>query len=808
MRQIKRLGMKTASLALVSSATVGAVPFVGATVASAQDKCTPIHVVTTLGTGGSWSDKSTEPTEGVAPGYNITKDLIDIHGADKVSGWNTNYPSSVGAISMLWGLSGMKGGKEQVSFGKSIQDGVKKTDDHISQYKSACPNTKFVLVGYSQGASVAGDVARDISAGKVSGVSPDDVTNVLLIADPGRSSNSAYESYTGTPSKLYGPIPPGVMGKNFEIISPGSDARADRIGWTGERPGRFEGMYGKVLSLCAEDDLACSAPPNSFLRSLADYAMVETQISSFDADLGNRIQVAVDHFKASGGIQAAQSGDIAKLQKLLSESAVKANFTAADIPALLALVKEISDLVNKIENECGGLDVGEAIKSMFVYLVPSLVENNLNVAGLKALWGQIPPEFKGMADDGLRSIVAGASSAFPAAAPFLNGVNSVDDLLNALSMPGVRLAADWILDKMHDVVLRPVYGWVGNSLGMDPNKNDLTTLGQQLAYLGGFTMAHGSYWRTTMIGEKTAAEYGRDWIKESVDNALAGKSYVAPAKSRNLTDASLEQTLESQTGADGKVVCNPSELDTGLDSEKGDSVPSEEAMPGGSGAGSDTATRPGTETTGVSPSTGASKPGSSTSPATSVAPSTGAPKPGSGTKVTSAVPSTTAPKPGTGTEVTSGVPSTAAPKPGTGAEVTSAVPSTGAPKPGTGTSAKTSPENTPKTSESQAGDESTTLPDSANIPDSGVGVESDVEGTESAGGNVNGVDNSDENVAETSPQEVSPTTVSEVDSSTVNNNDSNRSVLALTGANVLGLLSLASGLILLAGAVIFSRRTR
>ena len=60
---------------------------------------------------------------------------------------------------------------------------------------------------------------------------------------------------------------------------------------------------------------------------------------------------------------------------------------------------------------------------------------------------------------------------------------------------------------------------------------------------------------------------------------------------------------------------------------------------------------------------------------------------------------------------------------------------------------------------------------------------------------------------------VTPTTVSEgVDTSVVNDgeesgqDESNRGLLATTGANVLGLLALASGLILLAAAVITSRR--
>ena len=822
MRQIKKLGLNTASLTFASALTLGSTAFIAPTpVAQAQNKCTDIHVVTTLGTGGSWSDKSTEPKEGVAPDYNITAELIAQHGADKVSGWNTNYPASVGAISMFWGLLKMPGGKEQVSFGKSIQDGVNKADAHISQYKAACPNSKFVIIGYSQGASVAGDIARDISAGKVPGVGPDDVTNVLLIADPGRASNSAYESYTGKPSTLYGPIPPGVMGKNFEIIAPSSGARADRIGWTGERPGRFDGMYGKVLSLCDENDLACSAPPNSFLRSIADYAMVETQIANFDADLGNRITEAVNHFTNSGGVQAAQAGDIPRVQKLLEESAVKANLTIADIPAGLALVKELSDLVGKIKNECGGVDLGDVIKSVFVYLIPTLIENNFNVDGLKRVWGQIPPEFRGMADAGVQSLVAGARG-IPVIGDMVAGVDSVDGLLKVMSEnPARKMLVNWILKGLHGLIAKPIYAWVGNSLGMDPNKNDLSTFGQQVAYFAGFTVAHGSYWNVNRIGDKSSADYARDWIKESVNNALAGKSYVAPAKGKNLTDASLETTLESQTGADGKVICNPEELDTGLGPEggSGETKPAPGGVDGdgGSSAPSSAPAKPSTGGKTTAPA----KPGTTTGgkttapakPSTTNGGKTTAPtKPDATTGGKTTAPA----KPGT----TTGGKTTAPAKPGTATGANDGAKVTDPAKPGASTGSNGNAVTSPKTTEqnTNGGVSSAQTPDgvvtTTGVPDTNGNADgtngkvNGVDGNSTGAGSLTdgaGVDAGSSSI--TSPVTASPTVSSEVPTESVNDQSGeSRSVLALTGANVLGLLSLATGFILLAGAVLFARR--
>ena len=98
---------------------------------------------------------------------------------------------------------------------------------------------------------------------------------------------------------------------------------------------------------------------------------------------------------------------------------------------------------------------------MFVYLVPTLIENNLNVGGLQALWGQIPAEFKGMANDAVRSFAAGI--------PLVGDmVHSMDDVFRLANLPIVKQIVNWVLDKANDLIGKPIYAWIGRSLGMDP----------------------------------------------------------------------------------------------------------------------------------------------------------------------------------------------------------------------------------------------------------------------------------------------------------------------------------------------------
>ena len=553
---LKKTVNRTLSTAVASTLAVAGLPFVASPIANAAPgSCTPIHVVSVPGTAASASNAPTEP-RAIAPNYDVTKILQDRLGADKVSGWTTNYPASVGAVSIFWPVmgNGNTWGSEMVSYGESAKIGVANSAKHISEYKSACPNTKFMLLGYSQGSSVAGDLARDISAGKVAGVTPDDVSNVLLIADPGRSSTSAYDSYTGDKSVLWGPIPPGKMGKNFEILAPGEEINDSRVGWTGERQGRFKGMYGKVLSLCEPDDLACSAPPNSMLRAVADYADKESQLADLNSDLGKRVGAAVKNFTSKGGIQAAQSGDIQKVQALLAGSAAEANITIADLPAALNLLSELTAVFgDKIHPRCGEVDLAEGLKQVVVSTLPQFVNDQMSIKNILQAIKQFNVPVPKEVMDGLMM------------ADKMNVGGVLDGILKRAS----GIVVNFIVDKAADML---------GVKRVNLEKDDLEDWGSQMALAVGFPAAHATYWGdANQVNGKPSARYGVDWMTESGRNVLAGKSYVASAKGNNLTDPNKEIAIEDQTKANGEPVC------------PGDDIPGQE-NPGGSDSGSETPT--------------------------------------------------------------------------------------------------------------------------------------------------------------------------------------------------------------------------
>src|ERR1700752_3325983 len=87
----------------------------------------------------------------------------------------------------------------QMNYDESRAEGTRATVKAITDMNERCPLTSYVLVGFSQGAVIAGDIASDIANGR-GPVDEDLVVGVTLIADGRR------EEGVGQP---IGPTPPG-----------------------------------------------------------------------------------------------------------------------------------------------------------------------------------------------------------------------------------------------------------------------------------------------------------------------------------------------------------------------------------------------------------------------------------------------------------------------------------------------------------------------------------------------------------------------------------------------------------------------
>ena len=140
----------------------------------------------------------------------------------------------------------------QMTYNDSRAEGTRSAVKAITDMNNRCPLTSYVLVGFSQGAVIAGDIASDIGNGR-GPVDADLVLGVTLIADGRRQ--------TGVGQDI-GPNPPGqgaeITLHEVPVLS------SMGLTMTGPRPGGFGLLNERVNEICATGDLICSAPEQAF----------------------------------------------------------------------------------------------------------------------------------------------------------------------------------------------------------------------------------------------------------------------------------------------------------------------------------------------------------------------------------------------------------------------------------------------------------------------------------------------------------------------------------------------------------------
>ncbi len=145
------------------------------------------------------------------------------------------------------------------TYEEAVTTGVTNTKQVMREIAAACPDTKFSIVGYSEGSDVVRRVAMEIGnqpEGEYGIVNPDDVLGVVILADPGRKAGDGTFIGAQDPNNPDG----------FDLKYGGKTA-----GGAGALPGTggdFGALNGKIASFCSDGDLTCSAPENISLLTL------------------------------------------------------------------------------------------------------------------------------------------------------------------------------------------------------------------------------------------------------------------------------------------------------------------------------------------------------------------------------------------------------------------------------------------------------------------------------------------------------------------------------------------------------------
>ena len=141
---------------------------------------------------------------------------------------------------------------KQMSYNDSRVEGTRATVKAMTDMNNRCPLTSYVIVGFSQGAVIAGDLASDIGNGR-GPVDQDLVLGVTVIADGRRQEGVGQE------------VGPNPDGQGAEItLHEVPTLSALGLTMSGPRPGGFGALNDRTNEICAPGDLICSAPQSAF----------------------------------------------------------------------------------------------------------------------------------------------------------------------------------------------------------------------------------------------------------------------------------------------------------------------------------------------------------------------------------------------------------------------------------------------------------------------------------------------------------------------------------------------------------------
>ena len=197
---------------------------------------------------GTWESSPTDdpfnPTQfPIALLRNVTGPITDQFGRDRVEVYTVPYPAQ---------FHNPLSADKQMSYNDSRAEGTRAAVQAMTAMNDRCPLTSFVLVGFSQGAVIAGDMASDIGNGR-GPVDEDLVLGVTLIADGRRHPGEGLE---------IGPNPPGQGAEITLAEVPTLSALG--LTMSGQRPGGFGALNNRTNQICGAGDLICAAPQSAF----------------------------------------------------------------------------------------------------------------------------------------------------------------------------------------------------------------------------------------------------------------------------------------------------------------------------------------------------------------------------------------------------------------------------------------------------------------------------------------------------------------------------------------------------------------
>lgn len=288
----------TATLA-GSTAVVASTAVVIPAHADPSDGCAPYEIVAVPGT---WETTSTaNPDVPVGMLKTVTEQI-------------TNASSNAIHVSFLpYDATAFNQG---VSYAASADSGMTALNKLLTDRGSRCSSADFGLIGYSQGADIAGDVAAAIANGD-GPISKSKLRGTVLIADPNR----------GTPGEQpVGPNPPGH-------------------GIAGPREQSFSGI--DVRTICAPEDLYCATPADDKLLNSLGSVLGSAELADSDKAPSNSADSSTASALGKLNPEGVQKNTAALVDAAESGDADGAEEAAQKLQKQTGMVGNIVDQINQ-----------------------------------------------------------------------------------------------------------------------------------------------------------------------------------------------------------------------------------------------------------------------------------------------------------------------------------------------------------------------------------------------------------------------------------------------------------------------------
>lgn len=312
-------------------------------------------------------------------------------------------------------------------------------DQAMATAMEQCPNSKFVIGGYSQGAQVANDVAVNIGAG--SGPVPAaSVLAAVMLANPklGTAGSQVVgpkldgQGIAGPAAEGYG----ALSGRVFDICHP-----EDKYCNTNTGKDSFLASLGRVLA----NPPGTVAPTTATAVSATTTPSVAGQTSTDTAAKPATTPAAAETANTSAGAGTANASEFL--------GAVTSNYGYADLAAAPGAASALATSVEKLQSAGAPTSTSAAVDVAAVRQQAQLLAGTFKPVQQTQAWMAANPA----ARDGLRSAPADSPEA---------ATNAVVDALDKVDVPQVLGAADQVVTLANSILSGGGTGTGGTYAGL------------------------------------------------------------------------------------------------------------------------------------------------------------------------------------------------------------------------------------------------------------------------------------------------------------------------------------------------------